>query len=161
MQKNPFRVGSKPRGASALGDAGAPHPCRDSRLSRGFLRDVAARLGCKKSGCRGGGALAGALPDGLAADDFEITLWAGRKVVLALEDGQRGHGELGRGATRLETARRLRAPKLTVAGSDLGLWSALALVCPECAKHRCWNHQLRNVLDVVRDQVQRAMRANL
>lgn len=31
----------------------------------------------------------------------------------------------------------------------LGIWSALAQVWPESTEQRCWNHKLRNVVDVV------------
>lgn len=52
-------------------------------------------------------------------------------------------------------ARGLGTPKLTVADGHLGLWSALAQVWPESSEQRCWNHTLRNVLDVVPEQAQR------
>jgi Transposase, Mutator family len=43
----------------------------------------------------------------------------------------------------------------------LGIWSALRNVYPTSAEQRCWNHKLRNVLDVVALKHQPAVKAHL
>jgi transposase-like protein len=73
----------------------------------------------------------------------------GEKVILAVESGQRESTESWSSALRDLKARGLRAPKLTIADGHLGIWSALKNVYPESEEQRCWNHKLRNVLDVV------------
>jgi putative transposase len=73
----------------------------------------------------------------------------GRKVILAVESGQRESTESWAAVLRALKARGLGAPKLTAADGHLGIWSALAQVWPESAEQRCWNHKLRNVVDVV------------
>ncbi|MGI0128550.1 MAG: IS256 family transposase [Thermoplasmata archaeon] len=73
----------------------------------------------------------------------------GRKVVLAVESGVRESTESWAAILRDLKARGLRAPRLTIADGHLGIWSALAQLYPTSAEQRCWNHKLRNVLDVV------------
>lgn len=73
----------------------------------------------------------------------------GDKVVLAVESGHRESSESWGAVLRTLKARGLRAPKLTIADGHLGIWSALEDVYPESAEQRCWNHKMRNVLDVV------------
>jgi transposase-like protein len=73
----------------------------------------------------------------------------GEKVILAVESGQRESTESWSAVLRDLKARGLRSPKLTIADGHLGIWSALKNVYPESAEQRCWNHKLRNVLDVV------------
>lgn len=85
----------------------------------------------------------------------------GRKVVLAVESGQRESAESWAAVLRALKARGLGAPKLTVADGHLGLWGALAQVWPASAEQRCWNHKLRNVLDAVPDKAQPEVRAHL
>jgi putative transposase len=85
----------------------------------------------------------------------------GRKVILAIESGQRESTESWAAILRDLKARGLGAPKLTVADGHLGIWSALAQVWPESAEQRCWNHKLVNVLDVVPEQAQPAVKAHL
>ena len=85
----------------------------------------------------------------------------GRKVILAVESGQRESTESWAAILRDLTARGLRPPKLTVADGHLGLWSALAQVWPESAEQRCWNHKLINVLDAVPQTVQPAVKTHL
>ena len=46
-------------------------------------------------------------------------------------------------------AHGLRAPKLTIADGHLGIWGAIATIDPTSQEQRCWNHKLRNVLDLV------------
>lgn len=85
----------------------------------------------------------------------------GRKVVLAVESGQRESTESWATILRDLTARGLDAPKLTVADGHLGIWSALAQVWPESAEQRCWNHKMVNVLDAVPEKAQPAVKAHL
>lgn len=73
----------------------------------------------------------------------------GEKVVLAVESGHRESSESWGALLRDLKARGLKAPKLTIADGHLGIWSALASVYPSSAEQRCWNHKMRNVLDVV------------
>lgn len=73
----------------------------------------------------------------------------GEKVILAVENGQRESTESCWSLLRDLKARGLRSPKLTIADGHLGIWSALGNVYPESEEQRCWNHKLRNVLDVV------------
>jgi len=85
----------------------------------------------------------------------------GRKVILAVESGQRESTESWAAVLRALKARGLGAPKLTVADGHLGIWSALAQVWPESAEQRCWNHKLRNVVDVVPRKAQPEVKAHV
>jgi transposase-like protein len=85
----------------------------------------------------------------------------GRKVVLAVDSGQRESTQSWATVLRDLKARGLRAPKLTIADGHLGIWSALATVYPESAEQRCWNHKLRNVLDAVPTKRQAEVKAAL
>jgi putative transposase len=85
----------------------------------------------------------------------------GRKVVLAVESGERESVESWAAVLRDLKARGLGAPKLTVADGHVGIWGALAQVYPASAEQRCWNHKLRNVLDAVPEQAQPAVKAAL
>ena len=78
----------------------------------------------------------------------------GRKVVLALQSGQRESTESWARLLRDLRDRGMRAPVLVIADGHLGLWAALRNVFPETAEQRCWNHRMVNVLDRVgrRDQ---------
>ncbi len=67
----------------------------------------------------------------------------GRKVVLAVESGQRESTESWVAILRDLKARGLGVPKLTVADGHLGIWSALAQVWPESKEQRCWPAALR------------------
>ena len=58
-------------------------------------------------------------------------------------------------------ARGLGCPKLTIADGHLGIWSAIGGVYPESGEQRCWNHKLRNVLDVVPQKHQPAVKRDL
>src|SRR6185312_9885156 len=73
----------------------------------------------------------------------------GRKVVLAVESGVRESSESWAAILRELKARGLKPPVLTIADGHLGIWSGLAQIYPTSAEQRCWNHNLRNVLDVV------------
>jgi len=85
----------------------------------------------------------------------------GRKVILAIESGQRESTESWAAILRDLKARGLGTPKLTVADGHLGIWSALAQVWPESAEQRCWNHKMVNALDVVPEKAQPAVKAHL
>jgi transposase-like protein len=71
----------------------------------------------------------------------------GRKVVLAIEAGQRESKESWARVLRDLFARGLKPWKVTVADGHLGIWSALGELCPEGQEQRCWNHRLANVID--------------
>ena len=71
----------------------------------------------------------------------------GRKVVLAIESGQRESKESWARVLRDLFARGLRPWRATVADGHLGIWSALGEVFPDGAELRCWNHRLINVID--------------
>jgi putative transposase len=71
----------------------------------------------------------------------------GRKVVLAIEAGQRESKESWARVLRELFARGLKPWKVTVADGHLGIWSALGELCPEGEEQRCWNHRLTNVID--------------
>jgi len=85
----------------------------------------------------------------------------GRKVVLAVESGQRESTESWAAILRDLKARGLGVPKLTVADGHLGIWSALAQVWPESGEQRCWNHKIVNVLDAVPLKAQPDVKAQL
>lgn len=86
---------------------------------------------------------------------------AGEKVILAVESGQRESSESWSAVSRDLKARGLRCPKLTIADGHLGIWSAIGGVYPESRQQRCWNHQLRNVLDVVPQKHQPTVKRDL
>ncbi|MEO7986421.1 MAG: IS256 family transposase [Gemmatimonadales bacterium] len=85
----------------------------------------------------------------------------GEKIILAVESGQRESRESWSQVLRDLKARGLPAPKLTIADGHLGIWSALGAVYPSSAEQRCWNHKLRNVLDVVATKHQPEVRLQL
>lgn len=74
----------------------------------------------------------------------------GRKVVLALESGQRESTASWARVLRDLHERGLRPWKATVADGHLGIWGALRTVAREeqaTAELRCWNHKILNVID--------------
>ena len=73
----------------------------------------------------------------------------GRKVLLALEAGQRESKESWARVLRDLFARGLKPWKVTVADGHLGIWSALGELCPAGEEQRCWNHRLTNVIDLL------------
>jgi len=73
----------------------------------------------------------------------------GRKVLLALEAGQRESKEAWARVLRALFARGLKPWKVTVADGHLGIWSALGELCPAGEEQRCWNHRLSNVIDLL------------
>ena len=78
----------------------------------------------------------------------------GRKVVLALQRGQRESTESWSRLLRDFRDRGLRAPRLGIGDGHLGIWAALRNVFPEAYEQRCWNQRMVKVLDRVgrRDQ---------
>jgi len=71
----------------------------------------------------------------------------GRKVVLAVDSGQRESKESWARVLRNLRARGLRPWRATVADGHLGIWAALGEIYPEAEEQRCWNHRLMNVID--------------
>lgn len=85
----------------------------------------------------------------------------GRKIVLAVEAGQRESTASWSSLLRDLKQRGLRSPKLVVGDGHLGIWGALANVFPEAKEQRCWNHRLMNVLDQIPKKQQAQARALL
>lgn len=73
----------------------------------------------------------------------------GRKVVLAVESGQRESKESWGAVLRDLRTRGLKPWRCTIADGHLGIWAALAEQQPTAAEQRCWNHKLLNVLDAI------------
>jgi transposase-like protein len=73
----------------------------------------------------------------------------GRKVVLAVESGQRESKESWGAVLRDLRKRGLEPWRCTIADGALGLWAALGEQYPDLAQQRCWNHKLVNVLDAL------------
>ena len=73
----------------------------------------------------------------------------GRKVVLAVESGQRESKESWGAVLRDLRTRGLKPWRCTVADGHLGIWAALAEQQPTAAEQRCWNHRIVNVLDAI------------
>jgi transposase-like protein len=66
----------------------------------------------------------------------------GRKVVLAVESGQRESTASWARVLRDLRDRGLRPWKVTVADGHLGIWGALRDVALGDAEQRCWNHSV-------------------
>lgn len=73
----------------------------------------------------------------------------GRKVVLAVESGQRESKESWGMVLRDLRRRGLEPWRCTIADGALGLWAALGEQYPALAEQRCWNHKQTNVLDAL------------
>ena len=73
----------------------------------------------------------------------------GRKVVLAVESGQRESKESWGAVLRDLRTRGLKPWRCTIADGHLGIWAALAEQQPTAAEQRCWNHRLVNVSAVI------------
>jgi transposase-like protein len=78
----------------------------------------------------------------------------GRKVVLAVESGQRESKESWGAVLRGLRARGLKPWRCTIADGHLGIWAALGEQQPTAAEQRCWNHRIVNVLDAMPKKVQ-------
>jgi putative transposase len=73
----------------------------------------------------------------------------GRKVVLAVESGQRESQESWGMLWRDLRKRGLQPWRCTIADGALGVWAALGEQYPDLAEQRCWHHKLGNVLDAL------------
>ena len=71
----------------------------------------------------------------------------GRKVVLAIDGGQRESKESWARVLRDLRARGLRPWRATVADGRPEIWAALREIYPDAEEQRCWNHRLMNVID--------------
>ena len=78
----------------------------------------------------------------------------GRKVVLAVQSGERESTESWSGILRDLKKRGMNCPRLVIGDGHLGIWGALANVFPEAGEQRCWNHRMVNVLDKIGKKVQ-------
>ena len=85
----------------------------------------------------------------------------GRKVVLAVESGQRESKASWGAVLRDLRARGLRPWRCTVADGHLGIWAALGEQQPIAAEQRCWNHRITNVLDAIPQKYQAEARTLL
>ena len=71
----------------------------------------------------------------------------GRKVLLAIEDGER-ESKLSWTEVLVDLKQRgLSAPKLAVGDGAMGFWAALDEVYPTTLHQRCWQHKTVNVLN--------------
>jgi transposase-like protein len=73
----------------------------------------------------------------------------GRKVLLAVESGQRESKESWGVVLRDLRQRGVEPWQCTIADGALGLWAALGEQYPDLAEQRCWNHKVVNVLDAL------------
>jgi putative transposase len=85
----------------------------------------------------------------------------GRKVVLAVESGQRESKESWGMMLRDLRKRGLKPWRCTIADGHLGLWAALGEQYPQLAEQRCWNHRIINVLDALPKKYQAEARTLL
>lgn len=85
----------------------------------------------------------------------------GKKVILAVEAGQRESTESWSSVLRELKKRGLNSPQLIIGDGHLGIWGALANVFPAAQEQRCWNHRLVNVLDRVPKPQQATAKAHL
>lgn len=72
---------------------------------------------------------------------------AGRKHLIALEEGYRESKESWLEVLRSLRDRGLQAPVLAVGDGALGFWAALPEIWPQTKGQRCWFHKMGNVLD--------------
>ncbi len=73
----------------------------------------------------------------------------GRKVVLAVESGQRESKASWGEVLRALRARGLKPWQCTMAAGHLGIWAALAEQRPTAAEQRCWNHRITKGLEAI------------
>jgi transposase-like protein len=85
----------------------------------------------------------------------------GRKVVLAVESGQRESKESWGAVLRELRARGLKPWRCTIADGHLGIWAALGEQQPTAVEQRCWNHRIVNVLDAIPKKEQPQARTRL
>ncbi|HEX7295998.1 MAG TPA: IS256 family transposase [Pyrinomonadaceae bacterium] len=72
---------------------------------------------------------------------------AGRKHLIALEEGYRESKESWLEVLRNLRDRGMQAPVMAVGDGALGFWAALAEVWPHTQGQRCWFHKMGNVRD--------------
>jgi transposase-like protein len=72
---------------------------------------------------------------------------AGRKHLIALEEGYRESKESWLEVLRSLRDRGMQAPVLAVGDGALGFWAALPEIWPDTKCQRCWFHKMGNVLD--------------
>jgi transposase-like protein len=86
---------------------------------------------------------------------------AGKKEVIALEDGYRESTESWATLLRDLKQRDLPAPRLATADGALGFWAALREVYPQTEEQRCWVHKIANVLDKLPKRLQPRAKSQL
>lgn len=74
---------------------------------------------------------------------------AGIKRVLAIEPGYRESTESWKSVFWSLMKRGMNEPKAVIADGGLGLWAAIGELGWRSKEQRCWNHKLRNVVDVL------------
>ena len=88
---------------------------------------------------------------------------AGKKHLLALEEGYRESKESWLAALRRLKARGMNEPSVAVGDGGLGFWAAAAEVWRLTKQQRCWLHKVRNILDRLpqreRDEAAQSLRA--
>ncbi len=72
---------------------------------------------------------------------------AGKKHLLALEEGYRESKESWLEVLRNLKARGMNEPSLAIGDGGLGFWAAAGEVWRQTKQQRCWVHKMRNVLD--------------
>ncbi|MCA1628525.1 MAG: IS256 family transposase [Acidobacteria bacterium] len=72
---------------------------------------------------------------------------AGKKHLLALEEGYREAKESWLEVLRRLKARGMNEPALAIGDGGLGFWAAAGEVWRQTKQQRCWLHKMRNVLD--------------
>lgn len=72
---------------------------------------------------------------------------AGKKHLLALEEGYRESKESWLEVLRNLKARGMNEPSLAIGDGGLGFWAAAGEVWRQTTQQRCWVHKMRNVLD--------------
>lgn len=73
----------------------------------------------------------------------------GRKAVIGVASGHRESIESWSAFLRDLLGRGMKCPRLVIGDGHLGIWGALANVCPSAQEQRCWNHRILNVLDQI------------
>ncbi len=72
---------------------------------------------------------------------------AGKKHLLAMEEGYRESIDSWGGVLRRLKARGMNEPALASGDGALGFWAAAGEVWHQTKQQRCWVHKMRNILD--------------
>lgn len=72
---------------------------------------------------------------------------AGKKHLLAMEEGYRESKESWAEVLRRLKGRGMNEPALAVGDGGLGFWAAAGEVWRQTKQQRCWVHKMRNILD--------------